>query len=101
MAKSPRSRAANLGRRARKSKPTTPPPVPTPEGARPAPTPEELAAILQQQVIAARNAFFRLAQVRAADRVRFGELNWDQGAEYINAEIAALDQQLAAAVPKG
>jgi hypothetical protein len=55
---------------------------------------------LHQQVEIARSAFFTLAQRRAADRVQRGESTWDDGAAYINAEVADLDRALAGAVPQ-
>jgi hypothetical protein len=63
-------------------------------------TPEQIISVLAQQVGTARAAFHKLAQARAADRVRFNELTWDQGSEYINAETAGLDQQLGSVVPQ-
>jgi hypothetical protein len=55
---------------------------------------EEVIAILRTQVSVCRDAFFRLATVRAADLVAHQGRSWDQGAEYINAEMAGLEQQL-------
>lgn len=63
-------------------------------------TPEETIAILHRQVTVAREAFFKLVQYRASDRVRFGDLDWNQATEYINNELAGLDQQLASVVPQ-
>lgn len=63
-------------------------------------TPEETIAILHRQVTVAREAFFKLVQYRASDRVRFGDLDWNQATEYINNELSGLDQQLASVVPQ-
>jgi hypothetical protein len=63
---------------------------------------EEQAIIEAQkmQIEACRAAFFRLAAIRAAELVIHQDKSLEQALEYRNAELNALDQQLAGLVPE-
>lgn len=56
--------------------------------------------VQKAQIETARRAFFKLAEFRAADLVKNENKSLEQAAEYRNAELAGLDQQLAALVPE-
>lgn len=53
----------------------------------------------RQQVERCRQMFFRLASVRGADLVAYQGKSWDEATNYINAEMAGLDQALSQLVP--
>lgn len=62
-------------------------------------TDAQMVTILSQQVAVARNAFYRLAEVRAADLVKYEGKAWNEAGQYIEAEMRGLDGQLAQVVP--
>lgn len=101
MARTPRKSTAKPTRR-RRSAPVEQPPVTRAEVEEE--TVEQLLAVintLRAQVNGVRNAFFRLANVRAADMVLHQGKSWDDGAAYINAEMQGLDAAIQSVAQNG
>jgi hypothetical protein len=61
---------------------------------------EATCAALHSRVELTRRAFFTIAQHRAADMVIHQGKQWADATNYIDAEMHALDGQLAALVPQ-
>lgn len=58
-----------------------------------------LLKIRAAQLDVARQVFFRLASVRGADLVTYQGKSWDEGGQYINAEMHGLDHEIAKLAP--
>jgi hypothetical protein len=105
-----KSSAARTTRRAiSKRVGKTAPPILDPDSTRdgaeietppPAPDPQQMVTVLSAQLGFARNSFFRLAQVRGADRVKYEGISLEEASQYAQAELRGFDEGLARAVPQ-
>jgi hypothetical protein len=101
MAKSSAGRATRRAIQKRVGRTAPPQPVPQGEAEAPTPpTPEQMVTVLSAQLGAARNHFFRLAQVRGADRVKYEGISLEEASQYAQAELQGFDEGLARAVPQ-